>query len=40
MGIAGLFRTLVQRVLWERVLNNKEVQKGRTYFKEILKAQK
>ncbi|TRZ07264.1 hypothetical protein HGM15179_019843 [Zosterops borbonicus] len=35
----GLFRTLVQRLPWETVLNNKEVQEGWTYFKkEILKA--
>jgi len=36
----GLFRTLVERVPWERVLTGKGVQKGWTFFKEVvLKAQ-
>jgi len=36
----GLFRTLVERVSWERVLKGKEVQEGWTFFKEVvLKAQ-
>jgi len=36
----GLFRTLVERVPWERVLKGKWVQEGWTFFKEeILKAQ-
>jgi len=35
-----LFRTLVERVSWERVLKGKEVQEGWTFFKEeVLKAQ-
>lgn len=37
----GLFRTLVQRVAWETVLNNKGVQEGWISFKKkILKVQK
>jgi len=37
----GLFRTLVERVSWERVLRGKGVQKGWTLFKEQdLKARK
>jgi len=36
----GLFRTLVERVPWERVLKDKGVQAGWTFFKEeVLKAQ-
>jgi len=36
----GLFRTLVERVPWERVLKNRGVQEGWTFFKEeVLKAQ-
>jgi len=36
----GLFRMLVERVPWERVLKGKEVQAGWTFFKhEGLKAQ-
>jgi len=36
----GLFRTLVARVPWERVLKGKGVQAGWTFFKEeVLKAQ-
>jgi len=36
----GLFRTLVERLPWERVLKGKEVQEGWTLFwKEVLKAQ-
>jgi len=36
----GLFRTLVERVLWERVLKGKGVQEGWMFFKEeVLKAQ-
>ncbi|KAK4810061.1 hypothetical protein QYF61_007225 [Mycteria americana] len=36
----GLFRTLVERVLWETVLKGKGVQEGWTFFKkEALKAQ-
>ena len=30
----GLFRTLVERVPWDRVLKGKGVQKGWTFFKE------
>jgi len=37
----GLFRMLVERVPWERVLKGKGVQAGWTFFKEeVLKAQK
>ena len=36
----GLFRTLVERVPWETVLNGKGVREGWTFFKkEVLKAQ-
>jgi len=36
----GLFRTLVERVPWEKVLKGKGVQQGWTFFKkEVLKAQ-
>jgi len=36
----GLFRTLVEGVLWERVLKGKGVQAGWTFFKDVvLKAQ-
>ena len=36
----GLFRMMVERVLWETVLKGKGVQKGWTFFKEeALKAQ-
>jgi len=36
----GLFRMLVERVPWERVLKNKRVQDSWTFFKEeVLKAQ-
>ena len=36
----GLFRMLVERVPWERVLKGKGVQEGWTFFKEeVLKAQ-
>jgi len=36
----GLFRVLVERVPWERVLKGKGVQAVRTFFKEeVLKAQ-
>jgi len=36
----GLFRTLIERVPWERVLKGKGVQEGWTLFKEeVLKAQ-
>jgi len=36
----GLFRTLVEKVTWERVLKGKGVEAGWTYFKEeVLKAQ-
>jgi len=36
----GLFRMLVERVPWERVLRGKGVQAGWTFFKEeVLKAQ-
>jgi len=36
----GLFRTLTERVPWERVLKGKGVQEGWTFFKEeVLKAQ-
>jgi len=36
----GLFRTLIERVPWERVLKDKGVHAGWTFFKEeILKAQ-
>ena len=36
----GLFRTLVERVPWERVLKGKGVQAGWTFFKrEVLMAQ-
>jgi len=36
----GLFRMLVERVPWERVLKGKGIQAGWTYFKaQVLKAQ-
>jgi len=36
----GLFRMLVERVPWERVLKGKVVQQGWTFFKEeVFKAQ-
>jgi len=36
----GLFRMLVERVPWERVLKGKGVKEGWTFFKEVvLKAQ-
>lgn len=36
----GLFRTLVERVLWDTVLKGKGVQEGWTFFKkEVFKAQ-
>jgi len=36
----GLFRTLIERVPWEKVLKGKGVQEGWTFFKEeVLKAQ-
>jgi len=36
----GLFRMLVEKVLWERVLKGKRVQAGWTFFREeVLKAQ-
>jgi len=36
----GLFRTLVERVPWERILKGKRVQEGWTFLrKEVLKAQ-
>jgi len=38
--IFGLFRTLVERVPWERDLKGKGVQEGWTFFREeVLKAQ-
>jgi len=36
----GLFRMLVERVIWDRVLKGKGVQAGWTFFKqEVLKTQ-
>ena len=36
----GLFRTLAERVPWEKVLKGKGVQEGWTFFKEeVFKAQ-